>query len=729
LTRERIASLSPAGTFRDVPASLPCHRIREKSHMAENSGSAVRHQQREISSAPDKVLALVQRYGIATAEYTVVERQQDLFRISIPFPVALKVCSPAVLHKTEVGGVVLDIRNRTALRREYEKLRRRFSSEPLLVQKMEEGGLEMIAGLIRDETFGPCIMLGLGGIFAEALNDVVFRNLPITAADADNMMQELKASMVLQEFRGRSVDRQAIIDLLLNLSRLGTDLGERLDQLDLNPVIVRERGLCVVDAKLVLRDAVRGALRHKKNPVPPKSLAALLFPSSVAVVGASRNPQKYGYQMIENLLRGGFRGSIHPVNPAGGEILGLPVSRSVSAIDGRVDLAILTVPSPAAAKVVEECGAKGVKGLVIITGGFREVGEEGKRLEQELAGSVARYGIPVIGPNCQGIVNPYGNLVASIAIETLLPGFRRGPVGFITQSGSIGSDLLQSAVKDNLGFSAWLNVGNKLNVDESDLLEFLNADPNTRSIACYLEDVADGEKFVRTLKRLNKPVVILKGGRTRAGQKAAMSHTAALAGNTQVWQGVMNQHNVFSARTTEDLFDLAKACAYFPGFRGRRLLIVESSGGLGTLASDFADDAGIELPDLDSGTKQNLAEFFPPHLALQNPLDLASVEPDIYLRVAAAADLDRYEAVLLIFGDPVQQAARVVEEFRKQTAKPIVVAFSGGGQVEAEERAKIIDFGVPVYPSIARAMKYFQECARRSRKATVNAAGEAVGAV
>jgi acyl-CoA synthetase (NDP forming) len=667
----------------------------------------------KVSPRPDHLLNLLRHYDLPTPDYVVLEREQDVSRARIPFPVALKVCSPAILHKTEVGGVVLNIANLAALRREYKKLKVSFPGERFLVQRMEPGGIEIIAGLLRDARFGPCIMAGLGGIFAEALRDVAFRALPITAADAEDMLQSLKGRRVLQEFRGLKVDRQAIVDLLVKLSRLASDLGEHIGQLDLNPVIVHETGLSVVDAKLVPRQEPEIA-RPGRPPVPPDQLAAFLFPSSVAVVGASQNPQKYGSQVLQNLKDGGFSGHIYPVNPSGGEILGLPVAPSLSAIQPPVDLAVITVPSPAVVKVAEESGAVGIKGMVIITGGFREAGEEGKRLERELAALVTRYGIPVIGPNCQGVINPYANLVGTLGIETLIPGFRKGPLGFIVQSGSIGSDLLQRAVKDNQGFSAWLNLGNKLNVDESDLLDYLNQDPNTAAIACYLEDVADGEKFLRRLKQMQKPVVILKGGRTKAGQKAALSHTAALAGDTEVWDGVMKQHGVFCAQSTEDLYDLGKACAHFPRFSGRRLLIIESSGGLGTLASDLADDAGIELTDLDSTTKRKLAEFFPPHLGPQNPMDLASIDPDIYLRVAAVADFSHYDALLLILGDPVIEAARVVEGFRKRITQPIVVSFSGGGEIENKERPKIAALDVPVYPSVSRAMKFFQQCAKLS---------------
>ena len=666
----------------------------------------------EASYAPDQVRDLIRQYGLPTPDYVVVEHEQDLSKVKLRFPVALKVCSPAILHKTEVGGVRLDIKNRAMLRREYERLKRVFPGEKFAVERMEKKGLEIIVGLTRDATFGLCIMLGLGGILTEALNDVIFRVLPINHADAEEMMKELKARCLLEGFRGMKVDREAIADLLVKVSRLGCDLQDRIEQLDLNPVIVWESGLSVVDAKLVPRGHEVATQRKACGTEATCYLPTLLFPASVAVIGVSKEPQKFGYQVLQNLLQAGFPGNIYPVNPKGGDILGLSVRKALSEIEEPPDLAVITVPAAAVAAVVQDCGEAGVKGLIIITGGFREVGPKGKELENKLREVIARYPMAVIGPNCQGAVNPYANLVASLAIETLIPGFHPGGVALVTQSGSVGSDFLQSAGKDGVGFALWVTVGNKLNLDESDYLAYLNEDSHTTAVACYLEDVTDGEKFLKTVRELRKPLVVLKGGRTSAGQKAAMSHTAALAGNAKIWEGVLKQHGVFQAETTEDLYDLAKGCVYFPRFAGRRLLIVESSGGLGTLASDLADDAGLELPDLDAFSKEELRAFFPSHLALRNPLDTASLEPEIYLRVASTLAMDSFDAVLLIFGDPVRGAAEVVEGFRKHTRNPIVVAFSGGGQIEATERKKIFDLGVPVYPSVARAMKYFQRCAK-----------------
>jgi acetyltransferase len=226
-------------------------------------------------------------------------------------------------------------------------------------------------------------------------------------------------------------------------------------------------------------------------------------------------------------------------------------------------------------------------------------------------------------------------------------------------------------------------------------------------ISGYLEDIKDGEKFVGVIQKLNKPLVILKSGRTEMGQKSAGSHTAALAGNDRVIDGIFRQFRVYRAETTDDLFDLTKALSLIPPPRGRRLLIVESSGGIGTLASDVAGRAGLELPDLDEEGREKLRAILPPFLKPQNPIDLGTQWGRQFCRVAEARVLDGYDALLLIFADPVLDAAAAVRSFWENTDKPIVVSFSGGGKVQEEEAHKIRDLGIPVYPNVERALRFF----------------------
>jgi len=672
-----------------------------------------------ISMTEDEVKDLLRKYGVTTPDYTVVDNEREISALKMNYPVVLKVCSPTILHKTQVGGVKLNIKNKRLLIREFKEMKKKFPTEKFLVETMEESGLEIIVGLVRDQTFGLCIMFGLGGIFTEIFEDVIFRAVPITRCEAEEMVKDLKAKRVLEGFRGMKVDKESVVDLLGKISKLAVDMDDEIDQLDLNPIIVKERGLSVVDAKLIRNRTGTFSRKGEKNTIDPDILTPLLYPKSVALIGASANPGKIGYLVLRNILEGGFTGRIYPINAGGGEILGFTAKKNVLDVGEEIDLGIIVVPAEAVPQVVEECGERHVKGLLIISGGFSEAGPEGKELEKTLGGILEKYNMSVIGPNCQGVVNTNVNLSASFSVETLIPYFQKGSIALITQSGSAGSDFLQSANNERLGFSLWINVGNKLNLDESDYIRFVNEDSNVSVIAAYLEGVKDGRKFLKTIKDLRKPMVVLKSGRTKLGEKAAQSHTAALAGNDKIWDGVLRQNSIFRAESTEDLFDITKALSHLKYPAGRRLLVVESSGGLGTIASDIAENAGLELPDLDEEAKEKLRQFLPPFLVPGNPLDTTSrymvgLTGESFEEAMLARIMDRYDAFLLIFGDPVAGASKVVAAFKRNTDKPIVVAFSGGGKVEEEERKKIYDLKVPVYPSVTRAMRYFQFCYRDS---------------
>lgn len=665
---------------------------------------------RVLGSRPlteDAVKDLLRAHGIPTPRYAVITNEEAIQHLEIGYPVVLKVCSPNILHKTEVGGVKLGIKDAQALIETFRDMRVPFPTEAFLVERMEEGGLELIVGLVNDTTFGLCVMVGLGGILTEVLEDVSFRALPITPADAHAMIEELHAHKVLEGFRGHPVDREAVIDLLLKVSKLGVAFGEEIDQLDLNPVIVWPHGLCVVDAKLVTRDVDQVKV-SPRGTYAREALKPILYPRSVAVIGASNNPQKDGYLFLKNLIDGGFGGKIFPINPHSDEILHLPANKSVLDIADDVDLAVVVVPLQAVPQAVKECGEKGVRGLVIVTAGFDEVGDAGKTRSEDLRSLLRNYRMAVLGPNIMGIVNMNIDLCAVFALETLMPRFKRGGIGLITQSGSVGSAFLQNATHDGIGFSLYVPLGNKLETDEADWIQFMNEDPAVSVIAVQLEGIRDGERFLQAIRNVGKPMVVFKTGRTRAGEKAARSHTAALAANDKVFAGVLRQHGIIQVDTSEELYDLAKALEYLGHVTGKRLLIVESSGGLGIIASDMAERTGLELPDLDEQTKEKLREFLAPHASLSNPLDTASIVAEPFEKIAELGIVDDYDVLLLIFGDPVENSSNAVRLFKERSGTPMIVAFSGGGTPEEVEKQKIINLGVPVFPCVERAMAYFR---------------------
>lgn len=430
-------------------------------------------------------------------------------------------------------------------------------------------------------------------------------------------------------------------------------------------------------------------------------LEKMFYPESVAVIGASADPRKLGHTVLKNIVDGGFKGRIYPINPKGGEILGLKAYRSILDVPDEVDLAVIIVPAKFVPGVMEDLGKKGVKAAVIITGGFREAGNE--ELEERVLEVARKYGIRVVGPNCQGINNTHHQLCASWPLITT-----KGRIAIASQSGTVAAALADWSQHDGVGFSTFVSLGNKSDVDEVDIIEFFSEDENTTAIALYIEGVRDGRRFMDAARNCRKPVVVLKPGVTERGAKAVESHTKSMAGRDAVFEAACKQSGIVRAENLEELYDFAKAFAYLRPFRGDRVLIVTSSGGSGILAIDVLERNGLRVFEADERLKAKLRELVPAHAILDNPIDLTGdATAGMYLEVVKAA-FDYADAFLLIFGDPIEGAANTVMEVVKmadRAGKSVVVAFLGGAEVEREEVARMHRHGIPVFPTPERAAR------------------------
>ena len=431
-------------------------------------------------------------------------------------------------------------------------------------------------------------------------------------------------------------------------------------------------------------------------------LNAIFRPKSVAVIGASPTAGKLGYDITHNLIHAGFTGPIYPVNPKADQILGLAVYKQISDITPPPDLAVVIVPAKAVPGVIDQCGAAGVKSAVVVTGGFAEAGEEGAKLQEDLAHTARRYGLRVIGPNCQGVNNPHHNLCASWPLLT-----RKGGMAFISQSGTVGAALMDWASEERLGVSVFVSLGNRADVDEADCIRYFNEDPHTKVIALYVEGVKRPVDFQNALAEATKPVVILKSGRTPRGRVAAESHTKSLAGVDAVYDAIFKKYRVHRADTLEELYDYAKALAYMSKPAGKRLLNITSSGGAAILAIDQAERLGFESPPPSAALKERLRKILPAHCAVDNPIDLTGDvigDPTLYSKVMDAARAD-YDTMVIIFGDPIAGASQIVTPGASE-----LVIFLGGADVEREERLLIHERGIPVYPSPERGLKALYRC-------------------
>jgi acyl-CoA synthetase (NDP forming) len=424
------------------------------------------------------------------------------------------------------------------------------------------------------------------------------------------------------------------------------------------------------------------------------SLNPIFKPQSVAVIGASTAPGKLGHDILANLKNGGFPGPLYPINPKADEILGLPVFKAITDTPAAPDLAVVVIPARLVAETLSQCAAQGVKAAIVITGGFAEAGPDGERLQDELAQVVRKTGLRVVGPNCQGVNMPHEHLCASWPLITT-----RGRIAFASQSGTVGAAFLDMAAAEHLGVSGFVSLGNRVDVDEAEVLMYFNQDPHTQVIALYLEGVKRASYFLDALRFAEKPMVILKAGRTTQGSRAAESHTKSMAGADAVYDALFRKYRVHRADTLEELFDFAKALAYLPKPKGRRLMISTSSGGAAILAIDEAEKNGLTVPEPNPILQERLREMLPAHCAVGNPVDLtgdAISAPDLYKKVMDKTR-DDYDTQVVIFGDPIPGASQQVTPGASE-----LVIFLGGADVEREERQKFYAAGIPVFPTPER---------------------------
>src|SRR2546422_874630 len=428
----------------------------------------------------------------------------------------------------------------------------------------------------------------------------------------------------------------------------------------------------------------------------------IFFPDSIAVIGASRHKGKVGYAILRNLLVNEFQGKLFPVNPNADSVQGIKAYPSVRAIPDPVDLAIITVPVVAALQAVEECGEKGVRGLVVITAGFREIGGVGEERERRLKDLVKRYRMGLVGPNCMGVINTHPEVQMDATFAPTPP--LRGHISFLSQSGALGVAILDHARNLKLGFAKFASLGNKADVSGNDLLTSWEDDPETKVILMYLENFGNPKNFVRIARRVTKkkPVIAVKAGRTEAGGRATVSHTGSLGGSDIAAEAAFTQTGVLRANSIEELFDYAMAFARQPLPRGKRGAIVTDARGPAILCTDFLIENGMEVATLAEATVASMRAWAPPEASLRNPVDLiASAGPNEYRKaVQAVLKDDRVDAVIVIYVPPIVteevDVARAIVEGAKGSTKPVLCNFLGRSE-EAPGFVELVTNSIPSY--------------------------------
>ncbi len=430
------------------------------------------------------------------------------------------------------------------------------------------------------------------------------------------------------------------------------------------------------------------------------------YPKSIAVIGGSERPGTIGRALMENLLKGKYKGKVYPVNIKGGTVFGLKVYKSIREIDDEIDLAIFAIPAKVIPQVMEECGSKGVKAALIISAGFSETGEEGRRLEAKVVEIARRYGIRIIGPNCLGIYNAENGLDTIFNPSDRQDKPKMGSIAFLSQSGALGAAILDWAAMEDIGMSKFISYGNAADVDESDLIEYLGQDEKTKVIALYIEGAKNGRKFLEACSKVSKlkPIVALKAGKTERGVMAVSSHTGSLAGSYQIYSAVFKQTGVIKAESLRELFAKAKALALQKPAKGRSIAIVTNGGGAGVLATDASESMGLKLATLSKDTVEKLREKLPQMASTRNPVDILGDAPASRYKHAIEIVLEDPSVhgliVIMLFQSPALDAEEMVEVFKrisKKSEKPIIGCAPGGRYAEKYAREIEATTGVPVY--------------------------------
>jgi acetyl coenzyme A synthetase (ADP forming)-like protein len=446
------------------------------------------------------------------------------------------------------------------------------------------------------------------------------------------------------------------------------------------------------------------------NQLNINKLSFFFKPRTVAVIGASPTPGKIGYEIFRNLSQYGFKGKVYPINPKANEILGVKCYSSILDTPDEVDLAVIAVPSEVVPKLIEECGQKGVKACIIVSGGFKEMGEKYKKLEEEIVTIAKKYGIRIIGPNCIGVYD------SETKIDTFFQSHERmlrppqGPISFITQSGTFCCTMLEWLAESGLGVSKFVSYGNRCDVDEADLIQYLGEDSNTKVIAMYVEGFGNGRRFLEVAKNVirRKPIVVLKAGRTELGAKSALSHTGNLAGSYAICEAALRQVGIIIAQNLEELFDMTKALTLQPPAKGKRIAMITNGAGPCVMAVDECVKRRIELATYTQESIEGLKNTLPRFCIVDNPLDLTGSATSNEYKVSMEILLKDPNIDLLmlffVFQDtPLDEnIVSIVPEMQKY-GKPIICCASGGPYTR--KQSKILEEkGVPVYPTPERAV-------------------------
>lgn len=661
--------------------------------------------------------SILKTYGVKVPPFALVTSAEEAVKQAkkIGFPLVMKVVSPQILHKTDVGGVKVGLDNVNDVKKTFKDMYGKLSKKKgvdvkgILLEKMVPKGVELIVGVQNDSQFGPVIMVGLGGIMTEVMKDVAFRMLPISTSDAKSMLSELKGSALLKGFRGsESIDTNMVAKMLVQIGKLGVENADYINSIDFNPVVVYPKSHFVVDAKIILNNEIKKNSISKAKP-NIESMESFFTPESVALVGASATPGKIGNSVLIALGKQDYKGKVYPINPKQESILGIQCYPSLDAINEKVDLVVVCIDLAECGPIMKTCANKGIHNVVIVSGGGKELGGDRAAMEAEVKELSLKHKIRVIGPNCIGMFNAANRLDCAFQGQERMIRSKLGNVAFFSQSGTMGISMLESA--DVFGLSKMISFGNRSDVDEADMIWYAANDPQTKVIGLYVEGFGDGRKFINTAQRVmkeqKKPIVIWKSGRSEAGAKQAASHTGSLGGSNAIIMGAFKQAGIISVDSYQELVGVLKALTWQPPAKGNRVAMTSNGAGPMIGGIDQLERLGLTIGKLSPELLKKMKERFPPTVPIHNgnPAD-----------VGGGANADDYRFVIQQFldeknidiampwfvfqDDPLEETiVEYLAELSKKKQKPILAGGNGGPYTE--KMTKLIEANnVPVYSDL-----------------------------
>jgi len=642
---------------------------------------------------------LLRNYELPVVEGKLAKNENEILTFSeqIGFPVVLKGMSREIIHKSDAGIVKVNINDKRHLLNAYREILENTNNyktgatlEGVLVQKMVPIGIELIIGIKKDVIFGHVLILGIGGILVEVLKDFTMKIMPVTDDEVEEMIKNLKGHRILEGYRGNTgINIHYLKEIVRKLNKL-VECKPEIEEMDLNPVIFHGENATICDVRILLG---KEEIVNEDN----KSLLQIekmINPKSIAIIGASSDRKKNGGRLVHYLVENGYEGELYPVNPKNEQILGYKTYKKLTDVPFEIELACIIVPAEKVPAILKDCIDKEIKLAIIHSSGFAEIGDQGIKLQEEIK-EIARMGnIRILGPNSMGIASPPLNIYTAFgsALESKVKPV--GSIGFISQSGAMGSALLSKAWEQGAGFSRWVSVANEADLTISDFINVLAEDKLTKVISVFMEGIRDANNFNQALEKANenrKPVIIYKTGRSPEGIKAVQSHTGTIAGDDEVYTAVFEKHGVLRVNHIEELIDVARAFEIQPLPKGNNIGVITASGGACSIIADLCSQHNLVIPQLEenSETKGIIQEVIPSFGSAENPIDVTAevlAKPEIFKMVLEAMIKDEKINGLIIMltsnADPgALIIANAIVDVFNNFQKPIVVGRLGANSI------------------------------------------------